>query len=246
MGSIVTLPSGAQVEFRALKGKEGKLLSDKDAVKSGLFLDKILSACTERVISAHPYGEAMAERFDWGKALVGDRFYALLQIRVLSLGAEFVFKIQCSQPECRKRWEHMIDLTTDLPVQRFSPEDQALFAAGNCFETADINKRKITYRLPIGHDEVMAARTQSIDGAVMQALLQRVISVDGEQIPRKYFEDLPWSEVFRLIDMFDVHNCGVKTDIEVECPECGSVEDIKLPFGRGFLVPTSRSVKSPA
>jgi hypothetical protein len=251
--SVVKLPSGAVVELRELKGKEGKLLSDKEAIKSGMFLDKILTACTVNVVDPGPYkpvavapvdGGAPRQVLDWSKVLIGDRFFALVHIRIISLGDSFCFKLQCSQEGCRKRFEQEITLSKDLTVRILSDEDRAVFASSNLFETRDANGKLIRYRLPTGHDEVIAARsTQSMDGAFMAALLQRIESIEDEVVPRVYLEDCGFGKLLDLLQTFDEHNCGVNTSLEIECPHCGNLEDVELPFARGFLVPSKRPTK---
>ena len=32
-------------------------------------------------------------------------------------------------------------------------------------------------------------------------------------------------------------DCGVDTTIEVECPECFTVQEVELPFDKGFFLP---------
>jgi hypothetical protein len=254
--SIIQLPSGAIIEIRGLRGKEGKLLSDRDAIKNGTFLDKILSACTVNVIEASPYvtipakatspDEPPRQVLDWSQVLIGDRFFTLVQIRVLSLGEMFGFKLQCSEEGCRKRFNHEISLLKQLSVTCLSAEDRAQFAAVNEFSTLDRNNKTIRYRLPVGKDEVLAMRAGQggPDGAFMQALLQRIVSIEGEVVPRKYLEDCDFGNLLDLLASFDEHNCGVETTIEVQCPHCGSLEDIQLPFGRGFFVPSKMGTKN--
>jgi hypothetical protein len=238
MSAIIDLPSGAKVEIRGLKGKEAKTLSDKDALKSGVFLERILNSCMLSVVDPSPYTIPAGGQFDWANALVGDRFYGLLMLRVLTFGEDFLFKVQCSEEMCRERFDYQINLVEDLPVRRLSDADRAAFAAGNVFETADANGKMIKYRLPTGKDEVVSAKVAQFDNAFIQSMLQRIVEIEGEPIPRKYLEDCEFGDLLKLLDVFDVHNCGVETDIEIECPCCKAIQDIKLPFARGFLVPT--------
>ena len=211
-------------------------------MKSGLFMDKILDACTVSVLDPGPY--SFEKKMDWSNALVGDRFYALLQIRILTFGDNFAFKLQCSQTGCRQRFPYEISLSKDLPVKLWTDEDRALFAAGNLFSFVDSNGKKITYKLPIGKDEVAAAKnTISFDGAFLQALQQRIVSIEGEQVPRTYLENLPFSALFGLVESMDQHNCGVEDKIEIQCPYCDGLEDVQIPFAQGFLSPPNSVLK---
>jgi hypothetical protein len=240
MSAVIDLPSGAKLEIRSLTGKESKILSDKEAVKSGLFLDKILKACTVSVLDWGPYAQNEAGEFDWGKALVGDRFYGLLQIRVISLGEEYQFKLQCTEEACRARFNFALNLISDLPVRRLSDEARAAFKDGNLFRVKDSNGRTIAFRLPTGQDELAAGKFNSWDSAFIQSLLQRIVSIDGVENKRVYLEGCDWKDLLQLLDEFDGPNCGVDTDIEVQCPHCGGLQDVRLPFERGFLVPTTK------
>jgi len=238
MSRIIDLPSGAKIEGRSLTGKESKILSDKDLAKSGLFLDKILEACTVSVMDFGPYQSS--EKLNWRQALLGDRFYALLQIRILSLGADYCFKLQCQEEACRERFDYGLNLN-DLPVKRLSDVDRTAFASGNEFITVDCNGRMVTYRLPIGQDELLAAKsTNTFDSAFIQSLLQRIVSIEGVDDKRKYLEDMGWGDLLQLLEAFDEHNCGVETDFSAECPKCGAIQDVRLPFGRGFLLPSTK------
>lgn len=240
---VVSLPSGAQIELRALRGKEGKLLSDRDVAKSGMIMDKLLAACTVQVLDWGPYAQNPQGVFNWQEALVGDRFYAMVELRRVSFGDEFTFKMQCPSELCRKRFEFAIDLGK-MPVRRLSDAARTSFSAGNQFELINpADGKRIVYRLPVGRDEVAAARVSGLDGALVEALLQRIVSVEGEQVTRVYLENLDLSAIFGLLDALDQANCGVETDMEVECPECGHIFDARIPFEQGFLVPGRKTKK---
>lgn len=242
--TLIELPSGAKVEMRGLTGKETKVLTDKDAFKNGTFLEKLLNGCTLGVADPGPYAGIQAGgAFDWANALQGDRFFAYMMVRVLTFGSEFIFKIQCQDSFCRERFEYKIDLLQDLPVKRLADEDKAIFASGQPFVTKDGSGREIQFRLPTGKDELVTAKAASFDSAFIQGLLQRIISIEGIATPRKYLEDAPFGDLLDLIDAFDEHNCGVKTDIEIWCPKCEAIQDIKVPFAQGFLA-TTRSKKA--
>jgi hypothetical protein len=240
---LIDLPSGAKVEIRGMTGREAKVMTDKDAYKNGTFLGKLLNGCTQAVVDPGPYSTAS---FGWADALVGDRFYAFMQLRIATFGKDFVFKIQCQEQSCRERFEYQIDLEKDLPVKRLSDADRACFASGNEFVTKDKSGRAVHFKLPTGQDEVIAARAASFDSAFIMSMERRITGIDGVPIVRKYLEESPFGDLLALLDAFDEHNCGVDTDIEIQCPHCGSIQDIRVPFAQGFLVPTrSKKPSSP-
>ncbi len=43
-----------------------------------------------------------------------------------------------------------------------------------------------------------------------------------------------------LLDRFDELDGGVETTIDVECPACFGVQEVELPFERGFFLPRAK------
>jgi hypothetical protein len=78
MSVVIDCPSGLQLQIRGLKGKEGRLLSDRNAVRQGTVLDSLLVACTEAVLDPGPYTPKADGKLDWNQVLIGDRFFTLL------------------------------------------------------------------------------------------------------------------------------------------------------------------------
>lgn len=246
MSLVIDCPSGLQVKVRGLKGKEGKLLADKTAIRQGTVLDNILVACTEEVLDPGPYEPRDDGKIDWNKALLGDRFYALLQIRIASFGPAYSFKAQCKEGPCRARFDYEINLDNDLEVKPLSPEDKDTFQGDGIFSTTLSDGAVVKYKLATGADERMLARHRGVDRALVDMLAMRITSIEaGDDIStqkasknvRVYLDDQPWSELVRLLRALDSHDCGVKTEIEIECPECGAVQEVTLPFERSFFLP---------
>ena len=105
MPTTIVCPSGLSGEIRGLKGKEGKLLADRNAARAGSTFEKLLSGCWLQTIDPGIYEVAEGATLDWSKVLVADRFFALLQIRSLTFGDEYAFSIQCKSAGCRERFE---------------------------------------------------------------------------------------------------------------------------------------------
>lgn len=257
MSIEIDCPSGLQLRVRGLKGKEGKLLADKAAIRQGNVLDNMLTACTEEVLDPGPYETRSDGKLDWGKVLLGDRFYALMQVRMASFGPEYAFKVQCRDQACRERFEWDLNLN-DLEVRRMNDEDRETFRSDGAFTTELSDGTKVKYRLAVGADEKAVARNRTQDRALVDMLALRIVSIEGvgEFKPtdagravrsvKGFLEDLEWSELVKLLNALDSHDCGVKTDIEIECPACGSVQEVQLPFERGFFLPTETTTKKPA
>jgi hypothetical protein len=248
MPTAITCPSGLSGEIRGLKGKEGKLLADRASAKSGVTFDRILAGCWLATLDPSIYTLEDGRPLDWSRVLVADRFYALLQIRSLTFGDEYVFQVQCESAGCRERFEWELNLK-NLPVRALSEAARAAFRDGNRLETElPRDGRKVWFRLMTGADEVRAATALRTgrDGALLTALAMRIVEIDGVKAEdkRRFLEDMELADAAALLDRFDEADGGVETSIEVECPACGAVQDLQLPFERGFFLPTARRTRA--
>ena len=238
--TLITCPSGLTGSVRGLKAKEERILADRKLAKDGGQLDQILAACWEEVVDPGPYpfGD---HAIDWSKVLQGDRFYTLLQIRILSYGPEYAFTVPCQNRSCRSRidWELKLD---DLPVRKLSEESRAAFLSGNRFSTTlPSSGQRVTFRLLTGADERLMTRLrkQAADRPITTLLNFRVDSIEKVDPMAKlsFLEELGMADVTALLGAMDSVDCGVDTDLEIECPECGAVQRIDLPFDQNFFLP---------
>lgn len=246
MSALIECPSGLAGEVRGLKGKEAKLLGDHAAARAGSTFDKILAGCWVETTDAGIYTFNNGQP-DWSKVLVGDRFYALLQIRALTFGSMYAFGVQCPAQTCRERFEWEIDLRA-LPVKKLRDSSKHALRAGNRLETALSDGRKVWFKLLFGADELRASKNikSSTDGALLAAVNLRIVEIEDvvEKVRRSFIEDLDLGELAALLDRFDEADCGVETSIEVECPHCFEVQEIDLPFGRGFFLPRAKTSRA--
>jgi len=243
MSETITCPSGLSGRIRGMKAREERILADRKLARSGAQLEQILAACWEETVDAGPYdfGE---QPLDWGKVLQGDRFFTLLRVRVLSYGPDYAFAVPCENRGCRARIEWELDLR-ELPVRTLSEESRAAFLANNRFETVLPDAScKVSFRLLTGTDERRMASLRRAAGErpITTLLGFRLETIDGVE-PRdkqRFIEDLSMSDVAFLLGEFDRVDCGVDTEIEVECAECFGVTRVELPFEKGFFLPEKR------
>ena len=244
MSTHIVCPSGLAGEIRGLKGKEGKLLSDRTSARAGATFEKIFAGCWIATTDPGIYDLPADGPLDWSKVLVADRFYTLLQIRARTFGDEYAFSVQCQSQACRERFEWTLNLQ-ELPVVPLSEAAKAAFKAGNRFETTlPHDGRKVWFRLMTGADEVRAASVLKAgrDGTLLTALALRIVEI--EDVPdhdkRKFLDDMELADAAALLDRFDEADGGVETSIEVECQACLGVQYVELPFERGFFLPTAK------
>lgn len=240
------LPSGAKIEFRALTLKEENILASSRGRRQHSALDRVLSACVVQVHDAGPYKD-LGQKPDWDKMLQGDRFVAMIRLRVISYreGEDYQFKTTC--PDCKKRTEQSINLLSELPVRPLSEEAMEAMVNGAPF-TAEIAEAKVTYSLSFGEHAKRAEklREQNPKRTMAAALRSRILEVEGvdkrdilDWLDGEHgdFPGLTSDDAEDLRDAFDRVDCGIDTEIEVECPSCWAVWSLSLPFDDGFFLP---------
>lgn len=244
MPTTIVCPSGLTGEIRGLKGKEGKLLADRSAARAGSTFEKLLAGCWVETHDPGVYVFAEGTPLDWARVLVADRFYTLLQIRSLTFGDEYAFSVQCKNAGCRERFEWEL-LLKDLPVRALSDDAKATFRDGNRFETKlPHDGRRVWFRLMTGADEARAAMAlkNARDGALLTALALRIVEIEGiaDKERRAFLEEMEMADAAALLDRFEEVDGGVETTLEVECPSCLGVQEVDLPFERGFFLPRAK------
>lgn len=224
-----------------MKVREERVLADRKLARSGGQVDELLTACWEETVDPGPYTFAEGTKLDVSKILQGDRFFALLMIRSLTYGPEYAFGVSCRNDSCHQSIDWELDLTK-LPVRALPDESRAAFLAGNRFETTlpDSGKR-LRFRLLTGEDErkLPALQRAAPDKLLSAVLTYRILDIDGVEAGQKraFLEDLSMRDADYLVDEFDRVDCGVDTTIEIECPACAQVQEIELPFDKGFFLP---------
>jgi hypothetical protein len=249
MEKLITCPSGLTGKVRGLRVREERILADRQLAKSGEQTDALLKACWVETVDAGLYG-TQDEALPWSAILTGDRFYALLQVRIATYGPAYAFSIPCQSCRAKVDWE--IDLA-QLPVKGLPDESRAAFANGNRFETRlPGSDQKVWFKLLVGGDEhrLPQLRRAAPDRVMSSLLAYRVLEVEGVDArdKRRFLEDLSLADATALFRLFDVVDCGIDTQIEIACPECGAEQEVELPLGQQFFLPTKgrRSAPSPA
>lgn len=243
----IECPSGLKGVIRRLKGSEGKLLADRHLARAGTAFDLMLRNCWTETIDSGPYPHATpgaGSQPDWRRVLLGDRFHALIQIRIASFGSEYTFDVRCGARDCGEKYEVAIQLQ-DLPVKTLSDASRQIFQGDNRFET-EAAGRRVVYRLATGQEEakLAALRRQNRNTlSIIDALAVRIIEADGckhDGQVRAWLEDLDLSDLTDMLDTFDANDCGVETKVETVCDLCGWGQEIALPFEGDFFLPRKK------
>jgi hypothetical protein len=159
------------------------------------------------------------------------------------MGPNYAFGVACQACRARIEWEFDLE---ELPVRKLSEESCYAFRAGNRFETTmpDAGK-KVWFRLLTGDDErkLPQIRKTSRERMLSSMLTYRVLDVEGVEAKdkRAFLEDLTMRDADHLVAEFDRVDGGVETNIQIECLDCYAVQEIELPFGPGFLLPSQQT-----
>ena len=242
----IVCPSGLRGEVRSFKVREYDILADRRVARRADWVDTILANCWQRTLDAGPYAfESNADPIDWSQVLQGDRFYALMQIRIASFGSDYDFDATCQR--CQERIPWTVPLT-DLPVKPLPEESVERFRQGNRFETILPGcGTRVVFRLVTGADEKRFARQRREHGDALWTLgmLMRLVEVEGTTKRREFIRELDVDDAEFLRGEFDRVDCGVETDIEIECGSCYAVQTVELPFDERFFLQDRRKRSSP-
>lgn len=263
--ALVECPSGLSFHARKLRGSEANLFTDRRLVRQGKLIGKILDSVCESVEDPGPYtfGEGPPP---WDSLLTGDRVAALVAIRIATYFPELEFKVQCDSERCRKRFPVDLHLEEDLVVKPLSEDDRDAFVGGNKLETfveddaagplgesvtggVQLNGRIVSFHLMTAKDERKLAQIgeRAPDQQITAALAQRINSiagVHGNDVIR-FLDGCDLDRIQDLVARMDEHDCGIDTDMEVECAHCGAFMEVQVPLGgKEFFLPARRAVQA--
>jgi len=257
------LPSGLIIETRGLTGMDGRYLTNEQKVRDNEVEDYILSNCTVRVLDEGPY-HLKGTAPDWNDILVGDRFYALIAVREATYpGKEYPLKLQCGRSGCKKKfeWEISLQKLLDEKTKYLSEKDREIFKTDNKFveKIPFVDPAKeFVFKLKTGADAKRTLKTieakkmgpkrqQERQNLMIDSLASYIVEIAGVRMKTDtifdYLETLGLASIDAMMPLIQSHDCGVDTDIDVECPHCGGGMIVKLPLDRAFFLPYSAAAK---
>ncbi|WP_422444383.1 hypothetical protein [Thermoanaerobacterium sp. DL9XJH110] len=223
---VFLFPGRWEGELREMTTAEEDMLLNRRQGREWEAINKVLQACL------------LTPGMDVMDMLVGDRVFALLQLRRITYGDGFVFRVTCPRCNARFEWEENLG---DLKIKYLENPEHAKPEHTFTF-TLPKSGKVIKWRMLRGKDEqkMAAMRRDHPDALMTSIMLLRVVEIEGEKIvTRKAFAELPASDAAAFRGEVEVRECGVDTTITLECPECWNVFDMDLPMaGQGFLLPT--------
>lgn len=255
MPNDVILPSGLAGFIRELGIEEENVLTNPKLTRSGKGLHRVFKNCWIETTNPgiYDFGD---KGFEPMKLLQGDGVVLLVNLRILSYGAEFVFDINC--PICGDKIPWELDLREYLeenirPLPEKSKEiireKQGLF---DC--VLPKSNRKMDFHLLTLKEELQFPRVRrdsadKMSSAVLDLSIVRIEGAENDKARRVFLglDPIPdkWDGSREVIVSADANyfrqeleevNCGLETTFGVECPMHGEVS-VELPFREGFLLP---------
>lgn len=242
--SQIVCPSGLAGTIRPLKTVDLAILSDRRLYRqAGPSIEAaLLDRAWVETTDVGPYAFA-SERPPWkGEILTGDLFFALREMRIATWGDAYDFDVGCSTAGCRGVIRWTLNLS-DLPTLPLTDEARDRVARGNRFD-GELAGRRFVYQLPTGATGARAEKLSKDHGESIHVLLSaRILELEGAKSPAEILEwigELSARDGNELRDLLEIHNCGLDTDVDVECPDCGRTQKATVPFGSGFFHPETR------
>lgn len=254
----ITCPSGLTVKVRGLKVADYDTMSAAQGAAAGSprvhdAFDTILANCCVELIEPGAAGPSFIvnSKIKWSKALLTDRAAIMLGIRRATTSGnqptEHEFKHTCS--ECGYKDTVTVNLD-ELEIAPMAEGAAAQIGCGNnIFDGALADGTPFKFRAWTGEDERKLAKIQRImsDRRVSAGIAARLVQLGDATIDmdiRRKIADLDGELLAGFGEAIDAIEGGIDTTHSWECPECGEMADISIPFDGGLLFPTRK--KKPA
>jgi hypothetical protein len=223
VGKLVKFPSGFESEVKKMTGKAQNALANRKLVKEGTVFDEVIKECI-------PY----AQESDLNEWLIGDKYFAMVAIRIVTFGSKFDFRVKC--PYCDTTSQYWFNLK-DLDVKYLNgrPTENLKFRFPNC-------GKEVTFHLLKGKHEKMMQEIlkKKSDKLITSLLMLRTDSIEGEtMVDEDFFENLDADDIYAFREYVDECDCGIETTINLECPECEAEFESELPIDSNFFFPKS-------
>lgn len=165
--------------------------------------------------------------------------YLLFQLRKLSLGSDYKYKIVCSS--CNRNTEREVDLN-EFEIRYLREGATATYSCDLPSGT------KVTLKYLNGDDQIdidnvirMRASKAGVnfDGGFVYRLAKQIVEIDGEQVstPEKemFIDKLTHTELEEIQATINNNEFGIDLSMVIDCPFCGNIDEIVVPITQDFL-----------
>lgn len=222
---LFNLPSGKEIELKEMTGAEEEILTNQRLIKNGEAINLVLRNTILRL------GEKEKPSLeDILSLLSGDRLFALVKLRQISLGEEVKLELTCNNHSCRAVNYTAINLD-ELPVIPYTEQREFEFilpGSGQLVRYTHLNGQ-------------MEKRLAALpDPNISSAMLIRILEIDGQAPNKKSLAEMSMRDRSALRQQMAESDAGIDTVVEVICEECGSRIRTRLEAELAFLFPGVR------
>ena len=219
------LPSGIEIELKEMTGAEEELLTNQRLIRSGDAINQVLRNCLVRIDdNTDPSVNDVLD------LLSGDRLFALVRLRQISLGDEVELELTCSSNTCRMANYTSVNLD-ELKVTPYSEQREFDFLLSG-------SKKTVRFGYLDGHKEKRLASLREPN--ITSAMLIRIIEIDGQPPSKKSLAEMSMRDRNALRQEMARVDAGIDTVVEVECESCGTRIRTRLEAEPPFLFPNLR------
>jgi hypothetical protein len=257
---LVRCASGLAFHARKWKIGDRRNLHDRNILKQGLLMRKMLEAVDEGIESPGPYPFEVGKKVPWAKACLTDIIDALIQIRITT-------KPMLDYNEICEQCGAQIPLSIDLRHLKQTPmssEGKAHLSSGEpIVKTVDLRDPEsmegeatpsvqMKFRMLRGEDMPKITQHYKQEPTTVQEaqIVMHIVELlpPGVKEPLKLFQplqdfyaDQDWyfhEAIDRVIAEF---GGGVVTLVDMACRRCNAEQQSILPFGAEFFYPRTKS-----
>ena len=220
------LPSGIEIGLVEMTGAEEDLLTNRRLMKNGEAINQVLLNCTKRL------GDNVEPKMkDILDLLSGDRLYALVRLRQVSLGDEVELELACPNTGCGERTGLTVNLG-EIEVTPYGEEREFEF-------TLPGSGRKVKFGYLDGHKEKRLAALKEPN--LTAAMMIRIVEIDGQPPSKKALNEMSMGDRSALRKEMLRVDGGIDTQVDVPCDACGTRIRTRLEAEPAFLFPSVAS-----
>lgn len=230
--SSCELPTGFRVEdqvvreisFRELAGPEEDILASNMPVSQKL--STIMASCTRSIGSVV---EPNQIRKLMDEMVISDRWFYLVQLRILSLGADYKFVTKC--PACSHDDKVAYDLR-EVKVKN-APKADALYR-----EVTLPTGSKARLRVANGHSDAKIEKMANETNAPTIGLFVRISELNDKPVDLVDVKQMTMRDRAFIRQTIEEMEGQVDESFEAQCPKCGHAYGGELQLdGRTFFSP---------
>ena len=222
-----------KIKIKAMTATEEDILSSTSLIKSGTAIDQLLKSCL------------VNKNIDPSELILGDRNALMISIRITGYGSDYPFNSKCEA--CNSLNENKIDLS-DLEIKRLNIEP--VQQGKNEFSLKlPVSKKTVVFKFlsekdekdrKVKNDFYKKMSSVKMERSVTSFLEASIISIDGITDKNKithFVKYMPAHDSRILRNYINDNEPGIKMTQDIECKNCGHVNNVLIPINSNFFWP---------